>query len=92
MLLGAFRRGWRWLMHRALGSSTRFVYGRHYGLALPDSSFDAQRADRILSFLLEERLVINATGPETLRFLPPLIVAESDVDDAVARLGAVLGP
>lgn len=57
MLLGAFRRGWRWLVHRALGSSTRFVYGRRYGLALPDSSFDAQRADRILAFLLEERLV-----------------------------------
>ena len=42
--------------------------------------------------LLEQRLVINATGPETLRFLPPLIVGESDVDDAVARLAAVLGP
>jgi acetoin utilization deacetylase AcuC-like enzyme len=40
-----------------LGSSTRFVYGRHYGSELPDSSFDRQRADRILSFLLNERLV-----------------------------------
>ena len=57
MLLDAFRRGWRWVLHRALGSSTRFVYGRHYGVPLPDGSFDAQRAERILSFLLEERLV-----------------------------------
>jgi len=57
MLLDAFRRGWRWVLHRALGSSTRFVYGRHYGVPLPDSSFDSQRAERILSFLLEERLV-----------------------------------
>ena len=37
-------------------------------------------------------LVINATGPETLRFLPPLIVGESEVDEATRRLAAVLGP
>jgi acetylornithine/N-succinyldiaminopimelate aminotransferase len=40
----------------------------------------AQRA------LLEERLVINATGPRTLRFLPPLVVSEAQIDDALARL------
>jgi len=53
----AFRRCWRWFLLRLLGSSTRFVYGRHYGVELPDHSFDHQRADRILSFLLNERLV-----------------------------------
>ena len=36
MLVDAFRRGRRWLLHRALGSSTRFVYGRRYGVPLPD--------------------------------------------------------
>ena len=36
--------------------------------------------------LLEERLVINATGPRTLRFLPPLVVDAEQVDDAVSRL------
>ena len=40
--------------------------------------------------LLERRLVVNATGPETLRCLPPLIVGEGEVDDALARLGALL--
>jgi acetylornithine/N-succinyldiaminopimelate aminotransferase len=40
--------------------------------------------------LLEERLVINATGPRTLRFLPPLVVEEAQVDDALARLGRLL--
>ena len=40
--------------------------------------------------LLEQRLVINATGPGTLRFLPPLVLDESHVDDAVERLAAVL--
>jgi predicted acetylornithine/succinylornithine family transaminase len=40
--------------------------------------------------LLERRLVINATGPQTLRFLPPLVVGERDVDDAVERLAPLL--
>ena len=40
--------------------------------------------------LLEQRLVINATGPRTLRFLPPLVIDESHVDDAVGRLAPLL--
>jgi acetylornithine/N-succinyldiaminopimelate aminotransferase len=40
--------------------------------------------------LLEERLVINATGPRTLRFLPPLVVTEAQIDDALDRLGRLL--
>ena len=40
--------------------------------------------------LLEQRLVINATGPRTLRFLPPLVVSEAQIDDALARLRALL--
>jgi acetylornithine/N-succinyldiaminopimelate aminotransferase len=40
--------------------------------------------------LFEQRLVINATGPTTLRFLPPLIVTDVEIDDAVARVGAVI--
>ena len=39
--------------------------------------------------LLAQRLVVNATGPGTIRFLPPLIVEEADVDDALARLRAL---
>ncbi len=41
--------------------------------------------------LLEQRLVINATGPGTLRFVPPLTVAEDEIDDALSRLFALLG-
>jgi acetylornithine/succinyldiaminopimelate/putrescine aminotransferase len=37
--------------------------------------------------LLEQRLVVNATGPSTIRFEPPLIVTETEIDEAVARLG-----
>jgi acetylornithine/succinyldiaminopimelate/putrescine aminotransferase len=40
--------------------------------------------------LLEERLVLNATGPTTIRFLPPLTVSEAEVREALARLGRVL--
>jgi acetylornithine/N-succinyldiaminopimelate aminotransferase len=36
--------------------------------------------------LLEERLVLNATGPDTVRLLPPLTVSEEEIDDALARL------
>ncbi|HEY8583187.1 MAG TPA: acetylornithine/succinylornithine family transaminase [Capillimicrobium sp.] len=41
--------------------------------------------------LLEQRLVVNATGPQTVRLLPPLVVGEAELDDAVGRLGALLG-
>jgi predicted acetylornithine/succinylornithine family transaminase len=40
--------------------------------------------------LLEQRLIINATGPTTLRFLPPLIVTAEQVDDALSRLATLL--
>jgi len=40
--------------------------------------------------LLEQRLVVHATGPDTVRLLPPLTVALEEVDEAVARVGAAL--
>jgi predicted acetylornithine/succinylornithine family transaminase len=40
--------------------------------------------------LLEERLVLNATGPATVRLLPPLIVTAEEIDDALARIGRLL--
>ena len=46
--------------------------------------------DVVRRVLLEERLVINATGPQTLRFLPPLTVSEAQIADAIARLGRIL--
>jgi len=41
--------------------------------------------------LLEQRLVVNATGPTTLRFLPALVIGEAEVEECVRRIGAVLG-
>jgi predicted acetylornithine/succinylornithine family transaminase len=40
--------------------------------------------------LIEQRLVLNATGPTTVRFLPPLVVREAEIDDALVRLGSLL--
>jgi predicted acetylornithine/succinylornithine family transaminase len=36
--------------------------------------------------LLEQRLVVNATGPATIRFEPPLVVTEEQIEDALGRL------
>ncbi|MGO9958309.1 MAG: aspartate aminotransferase family protein [Solirubrobacteraceae bacterium] len=44
----------------------------------------AQRA------LLEQRLVVNATGPATIRLEPPLVVTEDQIDEAVVRLGELM--
>jgi acetylornithine/N-succinyldiaminopimelate aminotransferase len=39
--------------------------------------------------LLEERLVLNATGPDTVRLLPPLTVTPEEIDDALDRIERV---
>jgi acetylornithine/N-succinyldiaminopimelate aminotransferase len=41
--------------------------------------------------LLEQRLVVNATGPSTVRLLPPLTIDATEADEAVERLGDALG-
>ena len=51
---------------------------------------DADAGDLARRALLEQRLVINATGATTLRFLPPLVVTEAEIDEALTRLGALL--
>jgi predicted acetylornithine/succinylornithine family transaminase len=40
--------------------------------------------------LLEERLVLNATGPDTVRALPPLTVSDDEIDEALARLARAI--
>ena len=36
--------------------------------------------------LIEQRLVVNATGPATIRFEPPLVVTDDEIEDALGRL------
>jgi predicted acetylornithine/succinylornithine family transaminase len=61
---------------------------RGRGLMLAFSCPDAPGvAARLLT---EQRLVVNATGPDTIRLLPPLTVAEAEIDDAVGRIAAAV--
>ena len=47
-------------------------------------------AKQVASRALAEGLIVNPIGDETLRFLPPLIIGEAEVDEALAILGRVL--
>jgi acetylornithine/succinyldiaminopimelate/putrescine aminotransferase len=64
------------------------VRGRGLMVAAELSRDDAP--DLARRALLEQRLIVNATGPSTLRFLPPLIVSPPEIDDALGRLAALL--
>jgi acetylornithine/succinyldiaminopimelate/putrescine aminotransferase len=58
------------------------VRGR--GLMLAFEIADAPDVARKL--LLEQRLVVNATGPTTIRMLPPLTVSRDEIQEALKRL------
>ncbi|MBD0281989.1 MAG: acetylornithine/succinylornithine family transaminase [Thermoleophilaceae bacterium] len=76
--------------------------GERLAAALRDLGLDVRGLGLMLAFraddapalvrraLLEQRLVLNATGPDTVRLLPPLTVAHDEIDEAVRRIGAVL--
>jgi acetylornithine/succinyldiaminopimelate/putrescine aminotransferase len=66
----------------------REVRGRGLMLAAELSGADAPAV--VARALHEERLVLNATGPDTIRFLPPLIVGADEIRDALRRLGRLL--
>ena len=51
---------------------------------------DMQAPEVVRRALLEQRLIVNATGPTTIRLMPPLTIGPGEVDEALARLGAVL--
>ena len=57
---------------------------RGLGLMLAFHTDDAPALVR--RALLEQRLVLNATGPDTVRLLPPLTVSHHEIDEAVRRL------
>jgi predicted acetylornithine/succinylornithine family transaminase len=47
-------------------------------------------APKVVSDALAERIILNATGPDTVRFLPPLIISEEHVDRVLAFLDGAL--
>jgi len=62
--------------------------GLMVGAGLEDGLDPAAIASRALA----AGLVINVPAPGTLRFLPPLVIGEAEVDEAVAILGRCIGP
>lgn len=46
--------------------------------------------DLVRSALAAQRIIINATGPQTVRLLPPLIITDDEVEAALERLAAAL--
>jgi acetylornithine/N-succinyldiaminopimelate aminotransferase len=68
---------------RAVGLDVR---GR--GLMLAFATADGPELVR--RALEDQRLVLNATGPDTVRLVPPLTVSEEEIDQALERIGALL--
>ncbi|MDX6732627.1 MAG: acetylornithine/N-succinyldiaminopimelate aminotransferase [Baekduia sp.] len=69
------------------------VRGRGFMLALELAAGRTEPAtDLVGRALREERLLLNATGPTTLRLLPPLTITDAELDEALARLARLLDP
>jgi acetylornithine/succinyldiaminopimelate/putrescine aminotransferase len=67
------------------------VRGRGLMLAAELTPAGEGAPDLVARALRDERLVLNATGPATLRLLPALTISEAHVADALERLGRLLG-
>ncbi len=84
-LRGVRDRGER--LRAGLASLGLAVRGR--GLML---AFEIEDAPALVErALYEQRLVLNATGPTTVRLVPPLVISEEQLDEALARLARLLG-
>ena len=53
--------------------------------------FDGDIAQSLLMACLEWGLLVNRVKPNTLRFMPPLIIGKNEVDEALGILEGVLG-
>jgi len=76
-------------LHERIAGLPHVVSVRGRGLMLA-CEVDVAAPEVVRRALLSERLVANATGPTTIRLLPPLNVSDEDIEDAVARLGRAL--
>lgn len=74
-------------LHAGLEALPFAVATRGRGLMLAIDCADGVSAPELaLRALAQQRLVINATGPQTIRFEPPLVVSEAEIDEALGRL------
>jgi acetylornithine/N-succinyldiaminopimelate aminotransferase len=89
---GSVDRVGRYLSARREALRSRFdfvvdVRGRGLLKAL---EFDRDIADSVLMACLDRGLLVNKVKPNTLRFIPPLIIGEKEVDQAMGILEEVL--
>jgi acetylornithine/N-succinyldiaminopimelate aminotransferase len=77
------------LLRDRLAELPHVVSVRGRGLMLA-CEVDVAAPEVVRRALLFERLIVNATGPTTIRLLPPLNVSTEELEDAVARLGRAL--
>jgi acetylornithine/N-succinyldiaminopimelate aminotransferase len=73
-------------LHELAGVREVRARGLMQAIELDDAPAVARRA------LLDQKLIVNATGPTTIRFEPPLIVSESEIDEALRRMTLALMP
>lgn len=52
--------------------------------------FSAPVAPVVTNALLEQKLVLISAGTQIIRFVPPLVIGESDVDEMICRLKAAI--
>jgi acetylornithine/N-succinyldiaminopimelate aminotransferase len=76
-------------LHDGLGELPHVLAVRGRGLMLA-CEVDLSAPEVVRRALLSERLILNATGPTTIRLLPPLTVSPEEIDTALARLGRAL--
>jgi acetylornithine/succinyldiaminopimelate/putrescine aminotransferase len=71
------------------GRNSQIARVREKGLMV---AFDTAEevAPRIVSEALSRGLILNATGPTTVRMVPPLIISAAEVDQSVEIIGEAL--
>jgi len=52
--------------------------------------FTVPVAPVVTNALLEQKLVLISAGAQIIRFVPPLVISEADVDEMIARLGRAI--
>jgi predicted acetylornithine/succinylornithine family transaminase len=78
------------LLAEGLAALPGVVEVRGRGLMLACDLADGGAPELVRRALLEQRPVLNATGPQTVRFLPPLTIGEAEVEQALARVRVLL--
>ena len=90
---GKVKRVGNYFMTKLEGLKRKFDFitelrGRGLLIAL---EFDQEIAEKLVLACVDRGLLVNMVKPNALRFMPPLIITEKEVDRAVGILGDALG-